>query len=499
MRTSLGASGGRLTSQLLTESLAVAFAGAVIGGGLAYVGTRGLARWIPDAFALPRVESAGVDGPVLLFAVVLTVVTGVLFGLVPAFQAARTSPALTLNAEGKGPSRKTGALNGALIVAEVMLSTVLLSGAALLSRSLTSLLAVDPGIDPDPVLVGRVNLNAPEYDDDQMKVSFFDEVLTRLSGRPGVVAAGGVTFLPMDGLGAGTSFFPMDRPPPPAEERPAADIRNVAGDYFSAMGIQLLEGREFDTRDGPDGPRTAVVNQTLAREYWPDESAVGKPVFISWETEEPWEIVGVVEDVRLATLAEEPRETIYLHYPRTPYFPWMQLAVRSTGEAATLARTVRQEVQALDPSLALGSVRVMQEVLDRSTARPRITAYLMAIFASLATVLAAVGLYGVLAYSVSQREREIGVRVALGASSRNVFGLVVRQGTILVGVGLVMGIAGALLGGRVVRSLLYSVEPTDPLALGAAGSLLVVVALLACLVPAWRAVKIPAAEALRAE
>ena len=265
------------------------------------------------------------------------------------------------------------------------------------------------------------------------------------------------------------------------------------------MGIRLLEGRGLDSRDGPEGPRTAVVNQTLAEKHWPGESAIGKPIYISWETDEAWEIVGVVEDVRLETLAQEPREAIYLHYPRTPYFPWMQLVVRSNTDAVALARMVRQEVRAMDPNLALGSVRVMQEILDRSTARPRMTALLMLLFAGLATLLSAVGLYGVLAYSVSQKEREIGVRVALGATSREILGLVVRQGAGLVGFGLILGLAAALSGGRLVQSLLFSIEPTDPVSLAGAVGLLSLVALAACAVPAWRATRVPPADALRAE
>jgi putative ABC transport system permease protein len=265
------------------------------------------------------------------------------------------------------------------------------------------------------------------------------------------------------------------------------------------MGIGLIEGRAFDTRDGPEGPRTAIVNRTLAEKQWPGESAVGKPIYISWETEEPWEIVGVVEDVRLEGLEEEPREAIYLHFPRTPYFPWMQIAVRSTGDPASLAATLRREIRALDPTLALGRVRVMEDIVTGSTARPRMTAFLMTLFAGLATCLAAVGLYGVLSFVVSQQEKEIGLRLALGASSGEILGSVVREGLGLVGIGLSLGVGVSLFLGRILESLLYGVEPHDPLALGAAGSLLALVALLASFVPAWRASKVPPAEARRAE
>lgn len=497
--TSLGATGRSLASKLMTESLVIAAMGAGLGIGLAFLGVGLLSTRIPQAFAVPRLEAVQVDGTVLLIAVAVTGLTGVLFGMAPALQAAFTSPATTLGAESRGPSRRTGLLRNGLVVAEMALSLVLLGGAALMGRSLAVLLEVDPGFRPEQVLVGRVNLSADAYGEDERKVQFYQELLERLESRPGVRTVGGVTFLPMDGLGAGTSYYPMDRPAPEPEDRPGADIRNVAGDYFQAMGISLLEGRTFDSRDGPDGPRTAVVNRTLAEEYWAGESALGKPVFINWETEEPWEIVGVVEDVRMAGLAQEPREAIYLSYPRAPYFNFMHVVARGTGDPTQLATVVRNELHAMDPTLPLGRVRAMEELVADSAARPRMTAFLMALFAGIATLLAAVGLYGVLAYAVSRRVREIGIRMAVGAGSHEILRMVIRQGGILALLGLAIGLVLALAGGRVVTSLLYQVQPTDPLSLAGAGLLLLLVALAATAIPAWRASRVPPAEALRNE
>lgn len=497
--TSLGATGRSLAGKLITESLTIATLGAGLGIGLAYLGVEVFSTRIPQAFSVPRLDAVQVDGTVLLIAVAATVLTGVVFGIVPALQAAFTSPASTLGAESRGPSRKTGLLRNGLVVAEVALSVVLLGGAALTGRSLGALMEVDPGFQPEQVLVGRVNLSGSAYGGDELKVQFYQELLSRLEGKPEIRAIGGVTFLPMDGLGAATSYFPMDRPAPDTEERPAADIRNVAGDYFQAMGIPLLDGRVFDTRDGPGDPGTAVVNRTLAEIHWPGESAVGKPIYISWETEEPWEIVGVVEDVRMAGLAQEPREAIYLSYPRAPYFSFMQIVARGAGDPAQLASVVRGELQAMDPTLPFGRVRIMDELVARSAARPRMTAFLMVLFAGIATLLAAVGLYGVLAYAVSRREREIGIRMAVGAGSREILRMVFRQGGVLVLLGLTLGLALALAGGRVAASLLYQVQPTDPIALGGAGLLLLAVALAAMAFPAWRASRVPPAEALRNE
>ena len=499
VRTALGATGGRLAGQLITESLLIAGAGAALGIGLAHLGTGLVAARIPDAFPLPRLASAGVDGPVLLFAVAVTVGTGLLFGLLPALQAARTAPAGTLNAEARGPSRRTGRIRNGLVIAEVAVSAMLLVGAALFGRSFSTLNAVDPGIDAASVLVGRVNLAGDTYAGDAPKVAFFETLIGELAGAPDVEAVGGITFLPMNGSGAGTSVWPADRPAPEAENRRAADIRNIAGDYFGAMSIELLQGRAFDTRDRADAPPTVVVNRAMAERYWPDGNAVGASIVINWGELTEWEIVGIVEDVRLAGLAVEPREVVYMSYARATYFPWLHLAVKARQDPAALAETVRRATAAQDPGLPVGGVRVMQDIVSISTATPRVTALLMAVFAGLATLLAAVGLYGVLSYAVSRRVREIGVRVALGARSGDVLGLVVRQGGRLALAGLAVGLLGSMLGGRVLSSLLYGIAPSDPVATAGAGVLLLVVALTACGIPAWRAVRVAPVEALKGD
>ena len=475
------------------------WAAGALGVALAWAGTRALATRMPDAFALPRVEAAGVDGAVLLFALGLALLTGLLFGVVPAVQAARTAPAATLNAEGRGPSERTGLLRNVLVVAEVALSVVLLAGAALFGRSLVSLLSVDPGIDPEQVVVGRVNLSTGEYGTPEARVRFFEDLVTGVAERPGIAAVGGVTFLPMAGPAAATGFHPADRPAPPAEDRDGAGIRNVVGDYFGAMGIRVLQGRTFDGRDVPSAPQRVVVGRTLAERYWPGETAVGKPLVVDWVDDTPWEVVGVVEDVRVQGLDQAPDNVIYMNYAQAPFFPFVHLVARGDGPGSDPVSVLRAELAERDPSLPLGAVRDMVSIVSRSAARPRMTTFLMTVFAGLATLLATVGLYGVLSYTVSRRVREIGVRIALGARPADVLGMVVRQGTALVVVGLAIGLSASVVGGRLVAALLFGIEPTDPAALGAAGLLLLTVAVLACVLPAWRAARVPPAEALRSE
>ncbi|UCC26722.1 MAG: ABC transporter permease, partial [Gemmatimonadales bacterium] len=444
VRTSMGASGQDLFRQLLTESLVLAGAGGALGIGLAYLGTKLLAGRIPADFALPRVSEAGVDGPVLFFALGITVLTGILFGLVPALEARRTSPAGVLNAEGRGPSMHTGRLRGALVVGEVALSLTLLVGAGLLARSFTALLAVDTGVEPDAVLTARVNLSGDRYPDRGTRIRFFQGLVDRVAQEPGVDAVGANTFLPMVGMGAATSFRDFDAPAPPPEEWPAADIRNIAGDYFAAMGIEIVAGRSFLGTDGPDSPPVVAVNQALADQLWPGEEPLGKRLAINWgELDVPWEVVAVVEDVRLQGPDTPARPSIYHHYPQAAYFPFMHLAVRTSGDPTVLAPSLRRILAELDPNVPLSQPLPMASLVRDAVARPRMTTFLLGLFAAVAAVLAVVGLYGVLSYAVARRVREIGVRMAMGADGRRVLRLVVRQGMRLVLAGLVLGVVAA--------------------------------------------------------
>ncbi|MEM7414717.1 MAG: ABC transporter permease [Gemmatimonadota bacterium] len=497
LRTALGASRGSLARQMLVEGGLVAAFGALVGIACAQVATTWVARALPAAFSLPRVETVSLDGGVLLFASALTAGTALLFGVLPSLQASSVNPARTLRSEGRASSRGTVRLRSGLVVVEVALSVVLVAGAGLFARSFSALLAVDDGIEPEEVLVGRVNLAGQAYRGDTAKISFFEELYDSLAAAPGVESVGGVTFLPMNGLGAGTSYRPADRPPPDESERRAADIRNVSGDYFDAMGIELIRGRSFDERDVADAPQTVIVNRALADRYWGAEEAIGQSVIVSWIDDTPWEVVGVVEDVRIVGPAEDARETIYIHYEYATFFPWQHVTLRARSDPGALAQRLRSSVAQLDPGIPVSQVQVMQGVVDRAVAQPRMQRTLMVAFALLATLLATVGLYGVLAYAVSQRVREIGVRIALGAQPEGVVRLVVAQGARLAGLGLLLGLAGAWMGGRFVAGLLHQVRPGDPVALAGAALVLGLVAVTACAAPALRALRVAPVEALR--
>jgi predicted permease len=499
VRSSLGASGGTLAAQLLVESALHAAAGGALGLAAAFAGTRLLATRMPDVFALPRVEQAGVNGTVLLFALGVTLSTAVLVGLVPALQARRVAPARTLNAEGRGPGRGSTRLRDALVVAEVAVSVVLLVGAGLLGRSFATLLAVDPGVEVENVVTARVSLTGSRYDGTDPDVRFFHDLAERLAELPGVEASGGVSFLPMGGMNSRTSFYAADRPAPQPEEWASADIRNVVGDYFGAMGIELLRGRLFEPDDVEGGPAVVVVSRALAEQQWPGEDPLGKPVAINWRDLEPWTVVGVVEDVHHAGLGQDPHPTVYHHYPQAPYFGFMSLALRTRGETAAAVEGLRRAVAELDPGLPVSRVRVMDDVVGGTLARPRMTTLLMGIFAGVAALLAAVGLYGVLSYAVARRVREFGVRMAVGAGRGDVLRLVAARGLALAGLGLVLGLGGAFAAAGALDSLLFGITARDPASFVASGALLVAVAAGASLLPAWRATRVPPVEALRSE
>jgi predicted permease len=498
VRSCLGATGQDLGRQLLVESGVLAFAGGLAGVVLAYAGTRLLAGRMPDVFALPRVEHAAVDGTVLVFALAVSVFTGLVFGMIPALQVRRAPPARVLSAEGRGPSRGTGHARNLLVVAEVALSLVLLVGAGLVGRSLGELSRVDSGVDPKGVLAARVNLQGGAYPETAERQRFFATLLERIEAEAGVEAAGANTFLPMVGSGAATSFYDAGAPPPPREDWPTAGIRNVEGDYFAAMGISLVEGRLLGPSDRAGSTQVVVVNEALARDLWPDESAVGRRLAINWgPLEEPWEVVGVVEDVRMVNPSQPALPAIYHPYGQAAYFPFMHVAVRTRGRPADFAPVLRSVLRELDPTVALAQPVTMTDVVGDAVARPRMTTTLMAIFACVAAALAAVGLYGVLSYTVSRRVREIGLRMAVGADGGRVLGMVVAQGMGMVALGLVLGTLVAYLGSRFLSSLLFGVSPRDPWTFGVAIAGLAFTSLLASLIPAWRATRVQPAEALR--
>jgi len=499
VRTSLGADRGSLVRQMLVEAGILATAGATLGLAMAHYGSRAIAGSLPGAFGLPRTDAVGMDLSVLLFALGALVLTTILFGLVPSLQAARVEPAAVLAGEMRGSSRRGGRMRDALVAGEVALSMILLVGATLMARSFTNLMAVDSGLEPENVVTARISLTAPEYDEEGARPRFSTQLEERLRALPGVESVGTISWLPFNGIRAGTSYWTADRPKPTDDELPAADILNVTGDYFDAMGIDFVAGRPLDATDREDTPRVAVVNQTLAGRHWPDGDAVGQRVVFHWRGEEEVEIVGVIADVRADGLSEEVDEAIYMPLSQTPFFDWFNVVIRSSAPPATVVEGLRSAMAELDPSVPVPEVQILEDMVARSVARPRVSAALMLLFAGIAAVLAAIGLYGVLSYTVERRVREIGVRVALGASPESVLGLVVGQGTRMILVGLVVGAIGAVATTGLLESLLFGVAPRDWISLGAAALFLLVVGLAACVIPAVRAMRVAPVRALTAE
>ncbi len=496
VRTSLGATGGVLARQLLGEAIVLSGLGGLLGVGAAWVGTRMIAARLPAAFALPRVEESGVDGPVLLFALAVSIGTGLLFAIVPALQLRREDPARTLGAEGRGPSRGTLRLRSGLIVLEVALSMPLLVGAILTTRSFVELIRADPGIETEGVLTARLNLVGRSSEE---RTRFYERMTADLQARDGVEAAGAITFLPLLSWGAATSFHDYDAPPASREDWPVADMRNVTGDYFAAMGIPLIAGRGFERgADVQGSPPVIVVNRATAESLWPGLDPIGRRLAINWgDLETPWVVVGVVDDVVQGAMDEETRPKVYHHYAQTAHFPWMHVAMRPIGAEVDLLPILEATVAEIDPTVPISQVIPMEDVVRDAIARPRMTAALMFVLAGLAALLAGVGLYGVLSWTVARRVREIGVRIAIGADGRRVLRMVLSQGMTLVGVGLVVGTGAAFVVGRTLQSLLTDLSTTDPVTVAAAALFFGAIALAACLVPAWRATRIPPSVAMR--
>jgi putative ABC transport system permease protein len=498
IRAALGAGRWRMVRQLLTESLLLAASAGALAMLLAVWGVDLLRAILPDN--LPRADEIGIDFRVFGFTLVVSLLTGIIFGLIPALQASRTG--LNERLKESGRSSGGGAHNrfrGMLVVSEIALALLLLVGAGLMLRSFVRLMSVDPGLDPQNVLTMDIRLPRGKYQPPQ-QASFFQQLLERLRSAPGMQSVGAVYPLPLSGAEEGLGFGIEGRPPAAPGEQLTAGPRWVSPDYFKTLKIQLLKGRVFTEGDAADSPPVLVINEAMARQYWPNEDPVGRRVaFNSRDNQPVWrEIVGVVKDVRHVALDTESKPQIYFPFTHFPS-PMMTLVARTDGDPMNFVAAVRSQVQAIDRDQPVSNVHTMEELLARSVSERRFNLLLLAIFAGVALLLAAVGIYGVMSYSVEQRTHEIGVRMALGARTGDVLRLLLGQGMKLVAPGVAIGLAAAFGLTRLISTLLFDIRPTDPLTFVAIALLLTVVALLACYIPARRAAKVDPMVALRCE
>jgi putative ABC transport system permease protein len=499
IRTALGASRARVVRQLLTESILLSLVGGMLGLLLSLWGIDLLRAIVPAN--LPRLDAISLDGRVLGFTFVISLLTGIVFGLAPALQVSKPDLNEALKEGGRASSVgfRHNRFRSLLVVAEVALSLVLLIGAGLMIRSFTRLINVDPGLNAHNVLTLDIGLPRAKYTGPQ-QVAFFQQVIERMQALPGVQSAGAVYPLPLSGGEEGMGFAIENRPPPAPGESFNAGPRWVSPDYFRVMGITSVEGREFTDRDGIDAPRVLIVNEAMAHRYWPGEDPIGRRVAFDQVNGQPnWrEIVGVVKDVRHTSLDSDPRPEMYLPFTQFPSF-FMTIVLRTTGDPLSLAGAARSQVLAVSSDQTISNIHTMEELLANSIAERRFNMLLLGVFAMIALLLSAVGIYGVMSYSVAQRSHEIGVRMALGAQSSDVLALVVKQGMTLALAGLGIGLVAAFGITRIMVSLLYGVSATDPLTFSIIALLLGSVALLACYLPARRATKVDPMVALRYE
>ena len=508
IRAALGAGRLRIVRQLLTESVLLALAGGLLGLLLAAWGVDLLVANLPaDAdFMLPRAEQTGIDARVLAFTLAVSVLTGLVFGLAPALHAAKTDLGEGLKEGGRtsGAGAPGGRLRSALVVSEVALSVVLLVGAGLLVRSIVGLLRVDPGFDAGGVVTMRVALPRAKYADDAKITAFYDQVLARLRSLPGVESAGATSNLPLGGSNASTTFQIDGRPPLAPSEQPDVPYRVVSPDFFRTLRVPVTEGRAFEEADTATRPRAAVVSQLFAQRFFPGESAVGRRIRSGEGDGELYTIVGVVGDVKHFGLSREPQATLYFTHKTDPERS-MVLTVRAAGAglAESLAPAMRREVLAVDPDQPVFDVRTAREAVEQSVSLERSVAFLLSVFACVAMAMAAVGIFGVMSYAVTQRTQEIGLRMALGAQRRDILRLFLRHGLALALLGAAVGLAGAFalmrVLGSLISGLLYGVSATDPVTYALVALALFAVALAACYLPARRATKVDPMEALRYE
>jgi putative ABC transport system permease protein len=495
IRAALGASRWRLVRQLLTESVLLALVGGAAGLLVAYWGLDALLALAPTD--LPRASGIHLDGAVLIFSFLLSVATGVVFGVAPAWLAAHTDMNESLKQGSRGSTDARGRLRGALVVIEVAFALVLLGGAGLLARSFMRLTHVDPGFNPKNATVLRLSLPEKKYEKDAQQVAFADALLERLRALPGVQEVGLTHTLPL--LGDWVLTFEIaGRPPVAPSDLPNTNYYAVTPGYFHAMGIPLIRGRLFTPQDNAKAPHVAVINETMAKQFFPNEDPIGKRINVQNGPDNWRQIVGIVGDIKQYGVDKATTAQTYEPFAQHP-FNTLNVVLRTSGSPAALTSALRPAVYSVDKDQPIGKILPLTEIVSETIAKQRFAMTLVVVFSLVALVIASIGIYGVMSYNVVQRRAEIGIRMALGAQTRDVLQLILGSGGKLVGIGLLVGLLATFLATRAMGSILFQTSAYDPFTLGAITLLLAVIALIACLLPAQRATKVNPIEALRDE
>lgn len=494
VRTALGASRRMLVRQLLTESLLLALVAGVLGVALSWAATRALSTW--GSSQLPSGIPISIDLRVLSFALLVSLLTGIIFGTFPALQLSRVNLNTTLHDEGRTASAGHARMRmkSLLVVGQVALSLLLLIGAGLLLRSFGRLLRVDPGFDPHNVLTMNVSLPTVKYAKPEQQIGFFDEVLRRVSALPGVRNAAVSAAHPLSWVRF-TPVLPEGQPNLPLAQRPFIDIEAISPQWFQTMRVPLRAGRTFTDADNAQAPKVIIVNETFARRFWSNQNPIGKHVIVGrWP--DPAEVVGIAADIKNRGLAQDTQAQIYLPFPQLPWGR-MNLLVRTAVPPLSMTSAVRAPISSVDPDQPVTSIQTVDDLMDNSRAQPRFITLLLAIFSATALVLAVIGIYGVLAYSVTERQHELGIRLALGAQREDILRLVLQQGLVLAMAGVALGLVAGLLLTNLMSSMLYQVGARDLTTFAVTPLLFLGIALLASYLPARRTAKLDPMETLR--
>jgi putative ABC transport system permease protein len=498
VRAALGAGRWRLLHQLAAESLLLSVTGGVLGFLLASWGVPALIGMLPAEFPLPRMSEIAVDRSVLGFTLAISLGCGLFFGLFPALQVDRAHLGEGLRQGGRTGTGGGRRLRNVLVVAEVAVAVILVIGAGLMLRSFQLLNHTDPGFRAERVVTFRMLLQFSKYGPVDRRTAFIQQLLDRVRAQPSVASASSIHLLPMTGMQSGSGYNRMDRPEPTVGSGTGGDVSVISDGYFRTMGIPLLAGRDFDSRDRIGSPYVAIINQAAANYVFPGESPLGKRLRIFWSPQNEAEIVGVAADIRHGNLALPPAPTLFLASMQGASL-FASLVVRTNGNEASAIAAVKEQMHGLDPDQGIQGIQSMEAIMSEHIARPRLQAAVLSVFGVVAMVLACLGIYAVISYSVVQRTREMGIRLALGAAPRAILRGVIGEGMALSAMGIAAGIAAAFALTRFLEKLLYAIRPTDPMVFATVCGILAAAALAGCYFPARRATRVDPAVVLREE